>query len=153
DDDVRAIVLTGNGRAFSAGADIGRNAGTPDTRTTEQVLIGWVNSGEAGYERVRQKRRLHKPGIAALNGHTLGAGFERAITCDMIMASDQAGLGAPEVRFGSIVATILPYIVGPMWAKRLILTGDHVTAQTAQRIGLVLDVVPHEKLMETAVGL
>ena len=157
DPEIRAIVMTGAGRAFSAGAHLamGRASGEVEKPGTYSGmdLMGWYENTERGLEKTRAIRRLHKPVIAALNGYTLGAGFELALTCDMVIASEQAVLGAPEIRHGSIVATWLPYLVGPMWSKRIILTGDHITAQRAKDIGLVLDVVPHDELLPTALAL
>lgn len=151
DDEVRSIVMTGNGRAWSAGADMSRERDA--TRDNGRDLIGWYNSTEQSFERQRAMRRLHKPIVAAINGYALGAGFELLITCDLLVASERAVMGAPELRHGSIVATWLPFIVGPMWAKRIILTGDHVSAQTAKDIGLVIDVVPHDQLLPKAMEL
>lgn len=147
DPEVRALVLTGNGRAFSAGADIGPGQEPRD-------LLGWV----ASEERQAQRRRFvargrGKPIVAAVHGWTLGLGFELAISCDMVIAAEDARLGAPEIRFGSIVSSILPWLIGPQWAKRLILTGDVITAEKAKEIGLVLEVVPREQLLDTALGL
>ena len=71
----------------------------------------------------------------------------------MLIASEKAVFGAPEIRMGSIAATRLPFFVSPQWSKRIILTGDHVSAETALRIGLVIDVVPHEELMDAAFKL
>lgn len=154
DPDVRAVVMTGTGRAFSAGADLSRGGGEQAPGTySGRDLLGWYNSTEEGLERSRAMRRLQKPIVAALNGYTLGAGFELAITCDILIASEQAVMGAPEIRHGSIVATFLPFLVGPMWAKRMILTGDHISAQTAKEIGLLVDVVPHEELLPAALAL
>ena len=70
-----------------------------------------------------------------------------------LIASERAIFGAPEIRHGAIAATRLPFFVSPQWAKRIILTGDHVSAETALRIGLVVDVVPHEQLMDAAFAL
>jgi enoyl-CoA hydratase/carnithine racemase len=155
DDDVRAIVLTGAGRAFCAGANLEASAGTDEAATARRNrgLLEWYLGSEGGSESTRVFHRSTKPIIGAINGYALGAGFELAIKCDILIASENAVMGAPEIRHGSIVATWLPFIIGPMWSKRIILTGDHITAHTAQRIGLVVDVVPHEQLMEKAMGL
>lgn len=148
DPEVRSIVMTGAGRAFSSGADLSRGLSEGG-----RDLLGWYDTTEKGLERTRAMRRLHKPIVAAINGYALGAGFELAISCDLLVASEQAVMGAPELRHGSIVATWLPFLVGPMWAKRIILTGDHVSARTAKEIGLVLEVVPQDQLLPTAMAL
>ncbi len=90
DPEVRSIVMTGSGRAWSAGADLG--SGESRGSSDLDVLLSWYNSTEAGLESTRFMRRLHKPIVAALNGYTLGAGFELAITCDLLIASEQAVL-------------------------------------------------------------
>ena len=94
-----------------------------------------------------------KPIIAAVNGPVLGMAFELLLTMDILIASEEAIFGAPEVRHGSTETTCLPFIVGGQMAKRLYLTGDRIDAKEAYRIGLVTEVVPADKLMETALRL
>jgi enoyl-CoA hydratase len=102
---------------------------------------------------LRWQIEVPQPIIGAVNGYALGRGFEYLLHSDMLIASDRAVFGAPEIRHGSIAATRLVFFIGPQWAKRIILTGDHVSAETAKRVGLVLDVVPHDQLMEKAFEL
>ncbi|MBF8266658.1 MAG: enoyl-CoA hydratase/isomerase [Dehalococcoidia bacterium] len=156
--DVRAIIWTGAGRGFSAGANMG-GRGDEDVRAAraeegEQGLLGAVQSAEEFREwGLRWQINVPQPIIGAINGYALGRGFEYALHSDILIASERAVFGAPEIRHGTIAASRLPFLVGPMWAKRIILTGDHVRAETALRIGLVIDVVPHEKLMDAAFAL
>ena len=153
DRNVRAIVWTGAGRGFSAGANMG-GRGDEDAEPRESGLMGGYQNAEEYREwGVRWQTQVWQPIIGAINGYALGRGFEYALHSDILIASEQAIFGAPEIRHGSIAATRLPFLVGPQWAKRVILTGDHVSAQTALRIGLVVDVVPHEKLMDAAFAL
>ena len=156
DTDVRAIIWTGAGRAFSAGANMGgrgdEGRGTNDPSL--QGLVGNVLRAEEYREwGLRWQVAVPPPIIGAINGYALGRGFEYSMHCDMLIASEKAVFGAPEIRHGSIAATRLPFFVSPQWAKRIILTGDHVSAETALRIGLVIDVVPHEQLMDAAFTL
>jgi enoyl-CoA hydratase/carnithine racemase len=151
DPDVRATVLHGAGRAFSAGADMGGGRGPEPT--AEERLLSWVDSSEDGIRRSQRRRALHKPVVAALHGYALGAGLELALSCDLIIAAQGTRLGEPEIRHGSIAATVLPWLVGPMWAKRIILTGDLIDAETAERIGLCVEVVPEDRLLERAIWL
>ncbi len=152
DTEVRAIIWTANGRAWSAGANMAGEGGSRGPNSS--ALMSWVDSTEEYYEwGKRWQIRIHKPIVAAVNGYALGRGFEYLLHSDMIIASERAVFGAPEIRHGSIAATRLCFFVPPQWAKRIILTGDHVSAQKAEQIGLVLQVAPHEKLLEEAFAL
>ena len=121
---------------------------------SEQGLMGNYLAAEEYREwGLRWQAVVTQPIIGAINGYCLGRGFEYALHSDILIASDRAAFGAPEIRHGSIAATRLPFFVSAQWAKRIILTGDHVSAETAERIGLVVDVVPHEELMDAALSL
>lgn len=146
DPEVRALVVRGAGRAFSAGADM-------DPSRPERDLLGWYESELESVPRHRILREISKPTIGAIHGWCLGWGFELACSLDMLLAAEDAKFGAPEIRHGSMVASILPLRIGPMWAKRLIFTGDIIDAQKAKEIGLVLDVFPGEKVLEEALAL
>lgn len=155
DPEVRAIVWTGAGRAFSAGANLGGRG--DEGRRTEESARGLLDAYRSTEEYrewgLRWQVSVPQPIIGAINGYALGRGFEYALHCDMLIASERAVFGAPEIRHGTIAATRLPFFVPAQWAKRIILTGDHVSAATAERIGLVLEVVPHEQLMDAAFAL
>jgi enoyl-CoA hydratase/carnithine racemase len=138
-DDVRAVVVSGRGdRAFCAGSHIGEF----------EELRGRVAEGKLLKEKLvyRQLADLPMPTIAAIEGDALGGGLELALCCDLRIASARARLGMPEVRLavipGSGGTQRLPRIVGPAWAKELILTGRIIDADEAARIGLVNQVVP-----------
>lgn len=146
DPDVRAIVLTGSGRAFSAGADM---TGIPG-QSSRRGLVEWWEAEGAGLRRHRLFREMNKPIIAAVNGWCLAWGLEVASMCDFIIASDQAKFGAPEIRHGSTVNTFMTWNLGPQWARYLLLSGESIDAQTAKEIKLALRVVPHDSLLAEA---
>jgi len=138
-DEVRAVVVSGRGeRAFCAGSHIGEFEG----------LKGRVAEGKLLLEKLvyRQLAELPMPTIAAIEGDALGGGLELALCCDLRVASSRARLGMPEVRLavlpGSGGTQRLPRVVGPARAKELILTGRIISAEEAERIGLVNQVVP-----------
>ena len=145
DDEVHVIVITGAGdRAFSAGADI-----SMFQQWTPIDVIKWNKASRRPYEFVRE---IPKPVIAMVNGIALGGGTEIAMGCDIIIASENAIFGQPEISVGVIPGgagtQMLPRLVGEKKAKEMILTGDSITADEALRLGLVNKVVPREKLRE-----
>jgi cyclohexa-1,5-dienecarbonyl-CoA hydratase len=142
DSSVFMVVISGAGdRAFSAGVDI------------RDHLPDKVSSALATFNKVFYTLRgLDKPTVAVVNGVALGGGCELAIGCDIIIASEKAQFGQPEITVGAIppvAVVLLPKLVGPAKALELILTGDVITAAEAQRIGLVNKVVAPEKLDES----
>jgi enoyl-CoA hydratase/carnithine racemase len=155
DDDVRAVILTGAGRAFCAGADL-RATGTED-----RILMADSNAGERrnslrySVHRVPQALQyLDKPYIAAINGAAVGAGMDMASQADIRFASDQARFGMSYVNVGLIPgdggAWLLPRLVGLQQALDLIWSGELFDAERALEIGYVYKVVPHDSLMEEA---
>jgi enoyl-CoA hydratase len=136
DEGVRAIVVAGEGRAFSAGFDL--EAGEWDN------LANIRREMQSDFDLILRFWASPKPTVAALHGHCLGGALELALSCDLTVAAEDCRLGEPEVRFGSgIVAMLLPWITGPKQAKELLLTGDdRVSAQRAYDMGLVNRVVP-----------
>jgi enoyl-CoA hydratase/carnithine racemase len=145
DEDAWVAILTGNGRAFCAGADVreGGSAGTFAGTFWEKPTI---NSFESGLE-------LFKPTIAAINGPCLGYGVTGVSFCDFVIASERATFGFPEVRIG--VPTIVGAIRMPQrlnWADamELLLVGEAVDAARAKEMGLVWKIVPHDELMTEA---
>lgn len=147
DASVRALVLTGAGeKAFVAGADIAEMSSLPPLEARRFA--------EAGQRTVERLEGLPVPTIAAVNGFALGGGCELAMACDLIYASDKAKFGQPEVNLGIIPAfggtQRLQRRVGAARAMEMILTGDMVDAATAKAWGLVLEVVPGEKLLDHA---
>jgi len=146
DPNVRCIILTGAGdKAFSAGADIGN--------FLDLTTISVITSNKGAKRPYNFVREIPKPVIAMVNGLALGAGCELAMSCDMIVASENARFGQPEVSVGVIPGgtgtQILPRLVGEKKAREMIFTGDPISAEEALRIGLVNKVVPPDKLRET----
>ena len=151
DEGVRAIIITGAGeKAFAAGADI-KELHALQSATEAAEFIG------RRHRFLFKLAKLPKPVIAALNGYALGGGCELAMACDIRIAAETARLGQPEINVGMIPGTggtqRMLRLVGPGMAKYLIMTGDHISAQEALRIGLVEKVVPPEKLMDEAKAL
>ncbi len=145
DADLRVAILTGGGeRFFSAGWDLKAAAGgeAPDT-----------DYGVGGFGGLQELPDLGKPVIAAVNGMALGGGFELMISCDIILAADDATFALPEIRSGTIAdaATVkLPRRIPHHIAMELLFTGRWVDAQEAQRWGLVNEIVPKMQLMNRA---
>ena len=143
DEEANVAIVTGAGRAFSAGADL-RDSARPQGATHWETPS--LTSLESGLE-------IWKPTIAAVNGYCLGFGLTLVAACDFVIASDRAQFGFPEVQLG--VPTIqgavrMPGRVGWMNAMELLLIGDRVDAQRAKEMGLVWQVVPHDDLMAEA---
>jgi enoyl-CoA hydratase len=140
----RALIVTGGGeKAFVAGADIAEMAGY----TTEQALAFATEGHKLG----EGMAALGVPTIAAVNGFALGGGCELAMACDFIYASEKAKFGLPEVTLAVIPGfggtQRLTRLVGRARAKELVFTGDMIDAAKAKEVGLVLDVLPPEKLL------
>ena len=144
DEEVRAVVLTGGDKVFAAGADIKEMAdrGPFDERIQDRF---------AYRDRIN---KIKKPVIAAVSGFALGGGCELAMSCDIIIASESARFGQPEVNLGIIPGSggtqRLPRVLGKHRAMELVLTGDFLSAGDAERLGLVNRVVPVELLLEEA---
>jgi len=146
--DVRVGIVTGNGRAFCAGADLKERAAGGDSGSAWHDVEAYVN-GQARAAEVRTK-----PLIAAINGFALAGGLELALRCDILIASERAQFGLPEIVHGFFPGAggpqRLPRMIPRPMAMDMILTGDSIDAETALRSGLVSRVVPHEELMQTA---
>jgi enoyl-CoA hydratase len=146
DDDIGCIVLTGNEKAFAAGADIKEMA---DKTYMDVYLADFITNG---WERVTTCR---KPIIAAVAGFALGGGCEVAMMCDFILAADTARFGQPEINLGVIPGAggsqRLTRFVGKSKAMEMVLTGRMMGAEEAERAGLVSRVVPAVDLLEEAV--
>jgi enoyl-CoA hydratase len=147
---VRAIVLSGAGRAFSAGFDLdmGLGEGKPHPAAVRRAL-------ENDFRIITRLWDSPKPTIAAVHGYCLGSAMELALACDLTVAAEDCRFGEPEVKFGSgIVALLLPWLAGPKAAKYLLLTGeDRVTAEEMLAMGLVNRVVPAASLLDEALVL
>ena len=144
DPNIRCVVITGAGKAFSAGQDLAELVG-PDAPPMAQILKEHFNPV------VRKIRASAKPVVAAVNGVAAGAGANIAIACDIVIASEGASFIQAFSKVGLIPDSggtwTLPRIVGLQKATALMLTGDKLSAAEAERIGMVYRVVPHEELM------
>jgi len=147
DDKIRSVIITGAGRAFSAGADLSE-AGSGD----ESDMRARMELGQKVFDKIET---FDKPVIAAINGYALGGGLELAIACDMRIASEKASFGNPEVNIGLIPSwggcVRLPKLIGRAKAAQLILMGERIDAKEAEKIGLVNKVVPPDELRSTAI--
>ena len=149
DKDIRVIVITGIGRAFSTGADLKESK----TRTTEDYRAYLVGLQEVS----RRIIRLEKPTIAAINGYALGSGYELALACDIRIAAKDAKIGSPEAKVTSSVTggalRLLQDLVGPGKARELLFTATYIDGEEAARIGLVNKVVSGEHLLDEALSM
>jgi enoyl-CoA hydratase/carnithine racemase len=152
DPKVRVIILTGSGRAFSSGYDL---SGEGEAKRPPDVSVdAWLTEryrvSMGGVEVILHMWRLGKPIIAAVNGWCMGGGLWYQTACDISIASDKAVFAQPEVRMVSNSTFLFAALCGWKVANRWTLTGDHMDAQEALRIGLVNEVVPHEELIPRA---
>ena len=146
DNVIRSVIITGAGRAFSAGADLSEAGSGDDADMKARMELG---------QRVFDKMEaFDKPIVAAINGYALGGGLEMVISCDMRIASEKAKLGAPEVNIGLIPSwggcVRLAKLIGRAKASQIVLTGERIDANEAEKIGLVNKVVSPEELDSTA---
>ncbi len=146
-DNVRVIIITGNEQAFAAGADIKQMA---DKSAVDMLMIDQFSTWD-------QIRKTKKPIIAAVSGFALGGGCEFAMTCDMIIASETAKFGQPEIKIGTMPGAggtqRLTKAVGKAKAMELILTGRFISGEEALSYGLVNKVVPVEMYMHETLQL
>lgn len=146
DKSILGVIITGNGKAFVAGADISQMQPYKSEEGRE-----YADFAQTIFNKIEN---LEKPVIAAVNGYALGGGCELAMSCDIRIASDKAVFGQPEVNLGVIPCfggtQRLPRLVGTGKAKELIFTGRMVKAEEAEKIGLVNKVVLHDDLLKEA---
>jgi len=155
---VRAIILTGAGRGFSAGYDIARR---PDGRAPldgagvehAEFIKDWWTRDAASTQRLLHLWHLSKPIIAAVHGWVMGGGFWYSLAADITIAADNAVFAQPEVRHTSNTTILFAALAGWKAAHRYALTGDHLDAAEALRLGLVNEVVPSEQLLPKARAL
>jgi enoyl-CoA hydratase len=163
DTNVHAVILRGNGRAFSAGYDLtplaARRPSPEGDHYTAAYRGGRTFDDDAWQLERAQRLRMaifdmHKPVIAQVHGYCLAGGTDIALLCDIIIAADDAVIGFPPARaMGALPNSMWLYHCGPQWAKRPFLTGDTVTGAEAAKIGLVLKSVPAEMLQAEVEGL
>jgi enoyl-CoA hydratase len=145
DDEVKVAVVTGAGRAFSAGFDLSEEA-----ESQVEGAERWRRILADDVELTLELWALPKPTIAAVRGCCLAGGCELAMACDLIVAADDARFGEPEIRYGSGPVTLLmPFLLGQKKTNELLFTGDAIDAAEAERIGLVNRVVAGDALEET----
>jgi len=145
--EARAVLLTGAGRAFSAGGDLGWFATLQDPERLEHLRLD-------GKQMIWDLLDVHLPIVCALNGPAMGLGASLALLCDVIFMAESATIGDPHVRVGIVAGdggtVAWPLAVGPARAKQYLLTGDPVPAAEAERMGLVNAAVPDAQLDEVA---
>lgn len=151
DDAINVLIVTGAGeKAFCVGVDL------KERQTLSDAEAHSFRMGEL-FPMYRELERKTKPAIALVNGHCLGGGFEIALSCDIILATQEAKFGLPEVKWGLIPAgggcRRLPGLIGMAKAKELILTAATIGATEAERIGIVARLVPVETRMQAALDL
>ncbi|SHH69371.1 enoyl-CoA hydratase [Anaerosphaera aminiphila DSM 21120] len=148
-EDIEVVIITGAGKAFVAGADIGEMS-----NLNANEGYDWANKGMQTFFKIEN---LNKPVIAAINGFALGGGCELSLSCDIRIASKKAKIGQPEVGLGITPGfggtQRLPREIGLSNAKKMIYTAEHISADEAYRMGLVSEVVEPEELMERAIEL
>jgi enoyl-CoA hydratase len=150
DDDVRVVLIKGEGRAFSAGFDL---EGEPNDDLDEDERLSELKRElHHDFELIMRFWDSPKPTIAAVHTYCLGGAMELAVACDLTISSSDCRFGEPEVKFGSgAVAMILPYVCGPKRAKEILLTGnDRITPEQAEAWGLVNRIVRPEQLVDEA---
>lgn len=144
DPDVRVLILTGAGRAFSSGADLKDSKG----RSLEDYRDYLTELQETS----RMIIHFEKPTIAAVNGYALGSGYELALACDVRIAAEDARIGSPEARVASSVTggamRLIQDLIGPGKARELLFTAETIDGREAARIGLVNRAVPSDRLMD-----
>lgn len=149
-DEIRVVVLTGNGRSFCAGADLSFMRAAADYTFAENV-----QDGEAIFDLMLMVEQCPRPVIGRINGAAIGGGVGLVSCCDIVVAVEQAKFGFSETRLGIVPAVISPFVlgkIGPNEARQLFLTGERFGATKAQQIGLVNHVVADEAGLDTAVS-
>lgn len=148
DDSIGSVLIRANGRAFCGGGDLGgMTQRAPDTAYTNQLFNEEILRFNAGIRAVR------KPVIAAVHGLCLGTALGFISQCDFVIAAETARFGLIEGRIGHPGASDLVPVIGPAWTKYLIFTGELIGARRAERIGLVLTVIPEDRLVARATEL
>jgi len=144
DPEIKVLIITGEGRAFSTGADLKDSK----DRSIEDYRDYLVELQETS----RKIIRFEKPTIAAINGYALGSGYELALACDIRIAAEETKIGSPEATVASSITggalRLVQDLIGPGKAKELLFTSEYIDGKEAERIGLVNKAVPLKQLME-----
>jgi len=144
DSDIKVLIFTGEGRAFSTGADL--------KESKNRSMEAYRDYLEELQEASRKIIRFEKPTIAAINGYALGSGYELALACDIRIAAENAQIGSPEAKVTSSVTggamRLIQDLIGPGKARELLFTAENIDGKEAERIGLVNKAVPAEQLAE-----
>jgi len=144
DPEIKVLIITGEGRAFSTGADLKDSK----DRSIDDYRDYLVELQETS----RTIIRFEKPIIAAINGYALGSGYELALACDIRLAAEEAKIGSPEARVTSSVTggamRLVQDLIGPGKAKELLFTSEYIDGIEAEKIGLVNKAVPLDQLMQ-----
>ena len=145
DSKIKVVIITGEGRAFSTGADL--------KESKDRSLEDYRDYLEELQEASRKILRFEKATIAAINGYALGSGCELALACDIRIAAEEAKIGSPEARVASSITggamRLVQDLIGPGKAKELLFTTEYINGKEAERIGLVNKAVPLDQLMKT----
>ena len=149
-DDLGAVVVCGAGRAFCSGYDLKDDAAVPTADAQ-----AWRARLERDLDFLLRFWNLSKPTVAAVHGYCLAGGCELAMSCDITIAEEGCRFGEPELKFGSVIVNMMmPWLVGPKLTKELLLSGDdRLSAERAERIGLVNRVVPKGTHVDEALAL
>ncbi|UOT05065.1 enoyl-CoA hydratase [Rhodococcus opacus] len=167
DDDVKVIVLAGNGKHFSAGHDIGTPGRDHHVHYDNKAVMWWDHVDKPGGDQrfaremevylgmCRRWREIPKPTIAMIQGACIAGGLMLAWVCDLIVAADDAFFSDPVVRMGipGVEYFAHPWMLGPRFAKEILFTGDRFTAQRAYEVGMVNRVVPREDLEQETLAI
>ncbi len=149
DSELKVLIITGEGRAFSTGADLKDSK----DRSIEAYRDYLVELQEAS----RKIIRFEKPTIAAINGYALGSGYELGLACDVRIAAEDAKIGSPEASVTSSVTggamRLVQDLIGPGKAKELLFTAEYIDGKEAERIGLVNKAVPLDRLMDETIEM
>ncbi|XVQ11051.1 enoyl-CoA hydratase [Spirillospora sp. CA-255316] len=167
DDQVKVIVLGGNGPHFCAGHDIGTPGRDADRTFDRKAVIWWDHVGRQGGDQrfaretevylgmCRRWREIPKPMIAMVHGACIAGGLMLAWSCDFVIASDDAFFSDPVVRMGipGVEYFAHPWVMNPRAAKEFLFTGDRITARRSHELGMVNHVVPRPRLLETTLEI
>jgi enoyl-CoA hydratase/carnithine racemase len=157
DERVRAVVVRGNGRAFCAGVDLGMPEDRVTGRSPAEKVRNYYEGIRWVHERFRVFAELPQPIVVAVQGYCLGFGFELALMADIRVAATDAVFALPEAQVGVAIDAggdlRLAHEAGTGWAKLLALTGRRIDAATAERLGIVQQVVAPDQLEESALGI